>query len=148
MGVRDIVISTNRKPYSRSQASPEDPGAAAYFIRNGRETVIACDKFTRLEHNIRAIGLTIKGLRDAERWGTEVTEAAFAGYAALPAAVITPPPQRPWHEVLEVSPTASIEIIEASYRTLARRAHPDQGGSEAAFAELSRALLEAKAARS
>lgn len=149
LGADDVVISTNRKPYSRSQANPDDPGAAVYFMRKGRETVIACDKFNRLEHNIRAIGLTIKGLRDAERWGTEVTEAAFVGYSALPASIVTPPPSqpRPWHEVLEVSPTASLETIDAAYRSLARKAHPDQGGSAEAFAELSRALREAKKER-
>lgn len=72
--------------------------------------------------------------------------AAFAGFKALPASASAAPeiPVRPWHEVLEVSPTASMEIREAAYRSLLKRRHPDvSGGSELAFMELRRAFTEA-----
>lgn len=145
MRATNVVVSTNRQAYSRSSANPEDPGAAVYFVRKGQEICVACDKWIRLEHNIRAIGLTIEAMRGIDRWGTEdMVDAAFTGYAALPSSVIlTPYTVRPWHEVLEVSPTASIETIRAAHKSHLMKAHPDRGGSTAAFEEVQRAFKEA-----
>lgn len=43
------------------------------------------------------------------------------------------------YATLGVRRNASIATVRAAYRTLAKTAHPDAGGSEAAFAELKRA---------
>lgn len=55
------VVSTNLAlrgdglPYSK-QARIDDNGVAIYFTRRGRQLVFACDRWDRIEHNMRALG--------------------------------------------------------------------------------------------
>jgi len=77
-------------------------------------------------------------------------EAALAGAAGMlpppgasPVAVERAP--EPWFTVLGVLPEAPIEVAEAAYRALAKKAHPDAGGSSEAMGRLSRAIEEARA---
>jgi DnaJ-domain-containing protein 1 len=152
LGATSVLISTNiplRKdglPYSNFR-QPSDQGVAVYFHLNGNQQCIPCDKWRTVAENMRAIELTVAALRGLSRWGAkEMVTAAFAGFKALPANATVAPqvPTRPWHEVLEVAPTASKEIREAAYRSLLKRVHPDiPGGSETAFMELQRAFKEA-----
>lgn len=154
MKANDFVISSNLMirrdglPYA-GQKMPDDPGIALYFTRKGRELCIACDQYKSIDANLRAIGKTVEAIRGIERWGTEdMVDAAFTGFAALPESVIvTPYTVRPWHEVLEVSPDASIETIQAAYRAHLKKHHPDQGGEQAKFLEVQRAWEAAKSAR-
>lgn len=139
LGATGIVISTNIPlrqdglPYSGRRA-PDDPGAAIYFTRGKRQLCFACDRWDRVEDNIYAVAKTIDALRGIARWGTgDMIEAAFKGFAALPAA-------KPWHEVLGVPATATNDEIEEAYRREARRRHPDCGGSNEAFHELTAAM--------
>lgn len=146
MGATDIVVSSNRQPFSRSKSNPEDSGVAVYFNRKGQEICIACDKWWRLEHNLRAIGCTAEAMRQIDHWGTEdMVDAAFSGYAALPESIIMGPGKitRPWYDVLEVSPTASQETIKAAYKSLLHKTHPDHGGDPSKFHEVQKAFKEA-----
>lgn len=148
----DVVISSNVMlrqdgyPYA-NQRRPEDCGVAVYFKLAGEDQCIPCDKWNDVDHNIHAIGLTVGALRGLERWGAkEMVNAAFRGFKALPESIIMGAgTSRPWHDVLEVSPNASPEIIRAAYRNLSKRKHPDAGGSEAEFLELQKALKESGA---
>jgi hypothetical protein len=149
-----IVVSTNvplRRdglPYAGVRP-PEDPGVAVYWsTRAFKDRVIACDKWDRVHDNIHAIGLAIEGLRAMERAGaTQILDRAFAAFGALPpssqAEVI-----RPFWEVFEIPQTTlavlSLAMVEARYRELAAKAHPDKGGSDAAMAELNRAREDAR----
>lgn len=72
--------------------------------------------------------------------------ANIPGFQALP-----PPEQkRPWRDVLEVRnldcsvPSVALAGAEASYRTLARERHPDNGGSNEMMAELNAAIADAR----
>jgi hypothetical protein len=77
-----------------------------------------------------------------ERWGAKhMIRAMFTGFKALPA------PRRPWQEVLKCATTDPRDKIETSYKRLAKLAHPDAGGSEAAMSELNVALDAAKKER-
>jgi hypothetical protein len=151
MDVTDFVISSNVAvrqdglPYA-NQRRPEDPGVVLYFTRKGSDIAISCDIWHTVDANLRAIGLTIEAIRGMERWGTEeMVDAAFTGFKALPASgETTPSAQRLWFDVLEVSPDASWDVIEAVYRRLLHKVHPDKGGSEAAFHELQAAFRQAK----
>lgn len=136
------VLSTNLPlkrdgmPYA-GQKEPSDPGVAVYFERRGRQMVFACDKWDRVQDNMRAIQRTIEAIRGIERWGaSEMMERAFRAFEALA------PPQSCW-DILGVRRGASREEIDAAYRAKARRAHPDAGGSTSAMAELNRARDEA-----
>jgi hypothetical protein len=147
LGGHDLVITTNIRVgrYSGmpvfSEGTPKDPAAAAYFMLDGEEVCFACDRWTTVPDNIRAIGKTLEALRGIERWGTsDMARAAFTGFAALPAGGST------WYDVLGVAPAASKAEIEAAYRRLVKTTHPDAGGDREQFLEIQRAHQEARAA--
>lgn len=144
LGAQDVILSTNVElrldgmPRS-DRREPADPGAALYFKFSGRDTVLACDQWDRTADNIVAIAKHIEALRGQDRWGVGTIEQAFAGYQALPA------PEQ-WFQVLEVGEQASHDDIDRAYRRLARTAHPDAGGSDAAMARLNAARDAGRAA--
>jgi hypothetical protein len=145
MGVRNVVISSNMKlnlngQPSANQPRNQDEAVAVYFDRKGKELCIACDKFDNYAGNLRAIGKTIEALRGLERWGTsEMVDAAFTGYAALPASASG---ESCW-AVLGVRTGASQIEIEAAYREQAKRQHPDVGGDDEQFKRLQSAYRQA-----
>lgn len=138
MGAKRIIISTNRRvnrdgSFSVARQTIFDMGVAIYFRRNGRDVVLACDQYDEIHANVRAIGKTIEALRGIERWGaSDMLDRAFTGFEALPA------PEQ-WWQVLGVAQSADRDEISRAYRDLARTAHPDQGGSDAAMARLNAA---------
>lgn len=151
LDAKNVIISTNLPlrrdglPYA-SRHEPQDSGVAVYFDLDGQPQCIPCDKWNSVRDNLHAISKTINALRGIERWGAkEMVNAAFRGFKALPAqGDTTPSAQRLWFDVLEVSPDASWDVIEAVYRRLLHKVHPDKGGSEAAFHELQAAFKQAK----
>lgn len=96
------------------------------------------------EKNLHACWQMIEAFRKADQRGMlqEFAQAA-AGLLEAPGAR----PQRPWYEVLCVSPAAPEEVVKASYNALAKQAHPDHGGSDAAMSELNEALEQARGER-
>lgn len=150
LGAVDVVVSTNKQPYSRSTAEfLDDPGVAVYFKRKGQELAIACDKYVKVSDNLHAIGLAIEAFRSLERHGTgDMVDAAFTGFKALPETIIMGEhTARAWWEVLQVSQTADWDVIEAAYKRLLHKVHPDKGGSEFAFQEVQNAFKQAKEGR-
>lgn len=151
LGARDIIISSNVElrrdglPYA-GKRHPEDPAIAVYFKLNGENQCVPCDKWNRAEDNLQAIRLTIAALRGLERWGAkEMVNAAFRGFKALPESIIVGAgTARAWYEVLEVSQDASPDVIDAVYRRLLHKVHPDKGGNVADFTELQTAYKQAK----
>jgi len=149
LGGTDVVISSNvplRRdglPYA-NVAEPRDAGVAVYWTQKRKPRVMACDCWSKVRDNLRAIGLAIDGLRAVERSGaSQILERAFTGFAALPAdagAVGVPH----WRDVLEYgnSPPTR-EAIDRHYRILAQDAHPDKGGSNERMVELNRAREQA-----
>jgi DnaJ-domain-containing protein 1 len=122
----------------------DDEGVAVYFMLDGNQQCIPCDKWSSVKDNVRAIGLTVQALRGLDRWGAkEMVSAAFRGFKALPeTAIVTPYTKRPWYDVLEVSQTASPETIRAAYKAHLFKAHPDHGGTSERLQELRDALEE------
>lgn len=149
LGAQRIVISTNvplRKdglPYSN--VSVDDKGVAIYFRLKDEPRVLACDKWSTIGENIYAIAKTIEATRGIERWGSVTTEQAFAGYAALQEK--TQPTC--WEllnvrkEGLQLATPEGIEtaerIILQAWREKIKTAHPQNGGSEQAFADVNAA---------
>lgn len=145
------IISTNvplRRdglPYS-GQAEPHDSGAAIYFTWKKRQVVLACDRWDWVTDNLRAVEKAIEAMRGLDRWGvSDMLDRAFAGFAALPAPESESKKQ--WTEILGVDPRDSLEVIETMYRSKAKRAHPDAGGSVIAMAALNAAIEEARKAK-
>lgn len=142
-----LVISTNvalRRdglPLA-GQRAPDDVGVAVYFTRKGKQLSFACDRWLKVEHNMRAIAKTIEALRGIDRWGTgDMVEAAFTGFAALPA----PGAPREWWQVLGVPQNALPSAIRDAYRALRSQHHPDRGGDAATFNEVQQAYDQAVA---
>lgn len=142
LGARNVVLSTNIElrqdglPYS-GRRQPDDCGVAVYFTdRKKRQMALACDRWKKIEDNVRAITKTIEALRGIERWGSgEMLDAAFTGFAALP-----PSPQsKPWWEVLGCSKESSDGWVQTAYRSACMQYHPDRGGSNEAMALVNRA---------
>lgn len=157
MGVRDrdIVLSTNiplRKdgqPYANWR-EPDDPGVALYWTERprqhvagrwqGQSRVIACDHWKTVRENLRAIGLTLEALRSIHRAGaSDLLERAFLGFNALPADAGQGALTRPWHLVLGTTPGASRRDIEQAFRAQLQTKHPDKGGTDEQFLELTAA---------
>jgi hypothetical protein len=145
LGAGNIVMSTNQpvrrdgNPYAAKRII-QDPGVAVYFTLRGRQLVMAQDAYELMEDNIRSIALAIEHLRGLERHGGgTMMDRAFAGFEALP-------PPRSWRDVLEFGDEEPIILAaaEARFRHLAKKAHPDAGGSTAAMAELNAAIAEAR----
>lgn len=144
MNTRLPVLSTNVSlrrdglPYA-NQPEPDDPGVAVYFSWKDRQMAFSCDRWDRVRDNVQAIRHTIAALRGLDRWGTgDMVEAAFTGFEALP------PPS--WRADLGLTDNSSLADAERSYRTQARSAHPDAGGSEDAMMRLNAAIKQAREA--
>lgn len=127
----------------------DDPGVVLSFVRQEREYVLARDAFVTPFANLRSIGLALKGLAAIERHGgSTIFDRAFGGFAALPPPQ-KPPQERTWREVLGMEEARGPAVVllagaEAVYRQMARKAHPDSGGSAEAMALLNRAIEAAR----
>lgn len=138
----DVPLRNDGLPRA-GQPQPRDKGVAVYFLRNGRQMSFACDRWDKVEDNIRAIEKTIENLRGIERWGaSEMMERAFTSFESLP------PPRdrrarRPWWEVLNVNRSCSRASVHDAYRHRAQKLHPDVGGNTEDMAELNAARDEA-----
>lgn len=140
MQAKHLVISTNARLNAegrpRGDENPNNPGVAAYFERKGKQVVFACDRFLHIEDNLNALALTIGALRGIERWGaSEMMERAFSGFKQLAAENEGPS----WWGVLGVRAGATAAEIDAAYRELAKKAHPDLGGNDAEMSALNAA---------
>lgn len=133
--VSHVILSSN---VTLGQNKPADPGVAAWFLWDGEQRCIPVDRYQTVEANLQAIHHVLEARRVELRHGTlALVRASFKGFSlALPA-----PGKRPWREVLkmagETNPIA--EQIEHHYRLLAKKAHPDAGGSHEAMAEINAA---------
>lgn len=139
---KQVIISSNISlrqdglPYS-GQKQPNDPGVAVYFQRQGRDLCLACDRWSKVEDNVRAIADAIECIRTIERRGTgQMVDAAFSGFVQLP-------PKKddvPWWQVLGVVPGIHSDLVVDQYRQLVRKHHPDAGGSTDKMAEINAAF--------
>lgn len=150
MGARYVVLSSNMElrqdglPYA-NQRQPTDAGVAVYFQWRGKQMTFACDRWEKVEDNVRAIGKTIEALRGIERWGaSDMMERAFSAFEALP------PPSGTvtvscW-DILDLTPGAPGAEIDRAYRSKAKNAHPDRGGTREDWDRLQAAYEQALAA--
>lgn len=142
----DYQLSTGRQPGTGRE---DDPGAALWFMEHDGTTWklarLASDRYKTVPLNVKALAMTLTRLRQVADYGVYSAKDARQGaiYAALPSPDAPPPD---WWLVLRISPDSPREIIDAAYKALARRAHPDCGGSAAAFQELTDAYERAKEA--
>lgn len=111
---------------------PSDPGVCVYFTLKGKPYAMACDTFDRLQQNIAAIAGHIEATRRIERYGVATAAEALQNFVALPQ------PKRP-HEILGIPADATEADVKRAWRSRIADAHPDQGGTQAAAAEINAA---------
>lgn len=152
LGAYNVVISTNSPlkstglPYA-SEVS--DPGVAVYWsTKQFKERCIACDKWFKIYDNVHSIGKAIGALRSLQRVGaSQIMDRAFTAFGALPQSS-SAPVVRPWWEVLEIPEAAisalSMAMVQARFRELTTKNHPDRGGNQAHMVELNRAFTQAQ----
>lgn len=131
------LVDRNGRLYADDrQPTKVDQGVAVWFDLEGERRVFACDRWDRIGSNVHAIGKTLEAIRGIERWGVaDADTKALEGFKAIPAATSTPA-VRPWPDVLKIAYGADRDQIEIAYRVLAKRLHPDAGGTAEQFAEL------------
>jgi len=120
LGASNVVISSwlavrnDGNPYSdQARRRIPDPGVAVYFTYRGKQMVMARDAYT-----------SVHG-------GGTMMERAFEGFAALP----SPDSFDPW-AVLGLRPDASKDAVDAQFRHLSKKHHPDHGGKSEDFDKL------------
>lgn len=139
---------TDGLPYA-SAAEPDDPGVALLWTDDGEDYAIACDHYTRVRDNTRAIGLYVQEKRKMENRPVTTGQSEFATARLPPAdeeAIAAPPVQddgldeKP-HEILGVASDAPDEVVQAAFRTQLKdlKGHPDTGGSSDRFQQLQQA---------
>ncbi len=154
----DLPTKRNGTPYATPR-EPEDPGVAVWWVdMKGNERVMACDRWDTVRDNMQAVNASLNALRGLERWGaSEVTERAFAGFAALPpgsgaeTGVVDVKPVVHWTEVLDVKgawvndapPEALLAFAKTQYRKLVSSAADGREPSKEIMIALNRAMEDA-----
>lgn len=136
----DLIISTNVPlridGMPRSDKEPGDPGVAIYWqTKKSGMRCIATDRYQHVADNIAAIAATLEAMRAIERHGgAQILERAFLGFAALPERA-----GRHWREVLGIEGAATSDVVQSRYRALVKIHHPDVGGTDERFQEITQA---------
>lgn len=154
LGGQDLVITSNLLPRKTDglplagQSEPRDPGVAIYFWRKGMLHQMACDRWTKVKDNIRALGLSIGAIRGLDRWGTSgIVEKTIQAFAYLPPAGQSTIVMAGWWDVLGVSQEASFHEIQTAWRQLVHQHHPDKGGELERLRKINEAFNQARRLR-
>lgn len=140
----NVVISTNIRtrndglPYSNA-SEPDDSGVAVYFLKDDEQICMPCDTYDRVADNLYAVAKVIEAMRAIERHGSDMMNAAFTGFQALP----ENGSGTKWWEVLEVSRHASMQEIRKAHRLKSMEHHPDKGGDPEMFHAIQTAFQQA-----
>lgn len=119
-----------------SWKNPDDPGVAVYFVRNGKNHVIACDHWRHIKDNMRAVGLTIEALRALERTGASgILDRAYSGFEQLP----DYSGEQDWRQILGLPGNPGVLDVQRKFKKLAQQHHPDKGGDPEYFKKISAA---------
>lgn len=137
----NLIVNRDGYPISK-QKRIDDPGIAVYFVLDDVDRCIPCDMYLRAEDNMAAIAATIEALRTIERHGSQMFEAAFSGFDALPD-LSKGEACRDWRAVLNYTGFDYNDAINA-YMVARKAAHPDHGGTNEKFIAVQTAWEEAK----
>ena len=132
MAVSNIIISSN---VTLGAQRPTDPGVAVWFTWGDSVRCMPVDRYGFVEANLQAIHHIIEARRVELRHGTlTLVKASMHGFIALAA-----PKGSQWYEVLGVPADAKRSDIEAAYRRLSMKYHPDRGGDSQKMAAINQA---------
>lgn len=118
------------------------PGVIVSFESRFGPLRYATDEFTEWRANLRAIALSLKALRDVDRYGVSKRGEQYTGWKALPAGnghgFSNADDAARWieNQVGERPPGVTLREM---YRALAKDLHPDRGGDPAQWDKLDQA---------
>lgn len=151
-GLTDVyaTVHTNydRINSVRTRAKREDDTAVCVEIKKGTRTYyLLSDHWYLIEHNLYALHLTVRAIRNMVKWGTATYEQALAGFDAAFApgsapkpASLSPDALPEWMEVLGLGIGATLEDANAVYRRRAK----DAGDNEELLMRLNSAISAAR----
>jgi hypothetical protein len=138
------ILSSRRGVQAQSwNQGKAEAEVAVNFIHpvSGTQIPVQSKDQDRAVDNFRVCYLALEAIRLNEARG--ISDVVREAYLALPA----PVKQRdPW-EVLGLRSDAVPQVIEATYRALAKSRHPDAGGTAEAFREVQEAYERVKEQR-
>jgi hypothetical protein len=121
LGGKNLVLSSN---CTLGAERPAESGVVAYFQLDDQPIAIPCDRWKLVEHNVRAIALTIEAMRGMERWGAKhMITAMFTGFKALPQKASGKDPKEILGLKNKNNPTEA--EITAAFRAQSKIYHPD-----------------------
>lgn len=127
----NLELTLSGRPRADRRA-PDDPGVCLYFQLDGKPHAMACDGYLTVQQNLAAIAGHIEATRRIARYGVATAAESLRAFQSLPA------PKNHW-ETLGLEPGVGHRMIDDAYRILARKAHPDNGGSNDAMSALNAA---------
>jgi len=116
-------------------------GAKVSYVYNGKKFEITSFDQADITNNLAAVELLIHSRVLGIERGIESVEQAFSGYESLPA-----PSDNPY-VILGLQENAAIEVVEAVFKKLAKKQHPDTGGNSEEFIRIRDAYEKIKEER-
>lgn len=137
----------------RADAVARHPGVVLAVVTPEFGTLTySTDRFPRWQHNLRAIVLTLFDLRRMERYGTASRGQQYAGWGQLGTGLamdsgmtvgdarrLLEAAARDGGREVTAAELTGREGIEAAYAAAAFAAHPDHGGTDEAFVQITAA---------
>jgi len=122
-------------------AQPDDPGFVLRWTADDAQYAVACDAYSRLRDNVRAVSLWLHDTRMRSQRPVVTGEDDFAAARLPPGddtnAVVAQPAQNAPQDVLGVAPDAPEGVVKAAARELKKQTHPDRpDGDEERFKEI------------
>jgi len=127
----------------RATANPSDPGVVLWFVRNGQNVCMPCDRFDDWQDNLRAIAKSLEALRAVDRYGVTTAGEQYQGWTRLGQG------NGSRFESKEAAASFLSRVLGNDLKNYARdtcrrevekRTHPDKGGSDAEFKAAQEAL--------
>lgn len=139
----EVLAGLKGLPAAKFYQTDEEREVLVNFIHpgSGAQMPISSKGQERAVDNFRVCFLAIDAIRLNEARG--IADVVREAYLALP----SPAKVRDPYEVLGLRPDAPDDLVDSSYRALSKKAHPDAGGSEDAFRELTAAHEAVKKVR-
>lgn len=143
-----MLVALERKDFRidgqpKASARPKHPGVILSFDSKFGPLKYACDTFTEFADNVRAIALGLEALRRVERYGITRRGEQYKGWSQLGAGTVmgeTMSKHEAWRVLHDIAGTQEGTLpIEKLWPLVAKRAHPDTGGSDEMFQAATRA---------
>jgi hypothetical protein len=146
LGARDVFLQAAFGPEDirldgrpRNHAKATHPGVILTFLSKYGPLQYPCDRFDHWQDNLRAIALSLKHLRDVDRYGVTKHGEQYRGWEQLSykgAAMSRDEALRILSPFTRNGSPRTPQELEAAYREGAKQLHPDRGGNAQEFQQL------------